>query len=67
MIKDEPGFWQSIPEDRREGVQLAAKAMCNQSGIDEGNDPCTCDTDGGSCVAFGLYGSLAWAAIQTIK
>lgn len=65
MVKDEPALWQSIPEDRRHGVLRAAKAMCNQSGIDESDGPCTCDTDGGSCVAFGLYGSLAWAAMQS--
>lgn len=64
MVKDEPKFWRSIPADRRDGVLRAAKAMCNQAGVDESDEPCTCDTDGGSCVAFGLYGSLAWAAIR---
>lgn len=66
MVKDEPALWQSLPENQRDGVLRMAKAMCNQSGRDEGDGLCTCETDGGSCVAFGLYGSLAWAAMQSI-
>lgn len=71
MVRDEPSLWKSIPEDRREDVARMARAMCKQACVEDGEEPCGCTkdgaTDGGSCVAFGLYGGMAWAAMQTTE
>ncbi len=68
MVIDEPTLWASIPEDRREAVERMAKAMCRQSSKEDGEEHGPCGTpESGSCVAFGLYGGMAWAAMQTTE
>lgn len=62
MVKDEPAFAAHLAPDTRGNVVRMAKAMCRQSAIEDGEPVCSCGTDGGSCVAFGLYGGLAHAA-----
>ena len=65
MVDDEPALWASIPLAQRNRVLIAAKAMCNHPDSAD-DEPCTCDTDGGSCIAFGLYGGMAFAAVKAL-
>lgn len=75
MVTDEPVMWNLIPAHKRERVMCAAKAMCRSRDTDddlwnddEGRDACAgCDTpEGGSCVAFGLYGQMAIEVIEAL-
>jgi len=64
MIADEPAFWSSIPEYQRDRVKLAAKAIC-KSMAEEDEEPCNC-TKPSNCVAVGLFGQYALAAVQAL-
>lgn len=67
FVEDEPAFAAMLGPDMTAQVEKVSKAMCTYSAHDEGGDSCTCETDGGSCVAFGLYGHLAHVAILAMK
>lgn len=70
LVKDEPALWASIPDRLKPNVDAAAKAMCRLR--DEGDEhergtPCNCDPSrGGDCLAFGLWGHQAIAAVTAI-
>ena len=72
MILDEPAFASTLPPAKLRRVEVVAKAMCRHSDADEEfedeRDHCAnCDTpEGGSCVAFGLYGGVALAVIEAL-
>jgi hypothetical protein len=61
MVLDEPALWATVPERLREKVDVAAVAICKASG--ECGD---CPGGGRSCVAFGLYGVEAIAAVDAL-
>lgn len=71
MVKDEPTLWKSIPKHQRNRVMLASKVMCRTFGSDDGDerDHCAdCGTpEGGSCVAFGLFGNMAAAVVAALE
>lgn len=72
MVIDEPVMWNLIPEAKRARVMCAAKAMCRtRDATDDDEDEdihCEgCDTpEGGSCIAFGLYGHMAIEVIEAL-
>lgn len=70
MVVDEPAMWNLIPAHKRERVLCAAKAMCRSrdAGDDDDLSHCDdCDTpEGGSCVAFGLYGQTALEVVEAL-
>ena len=71
MIADEPAAWNLIPAHKRERVECVAKAMCRSHDADDGRDAedyCgCCDTpEGGSCIAFGLWGQMAIAVVEAL-
>lgn len=69
MVIDEPAMWNLIPESKRERVMCVARAMCqSRDSTDDEMDYCIgCDTiEGGSCVAFGLYGHMAIEVIEAL-
>lgn len=73
MVVDEPVMWNLIPEAKRDRVLCAAKAMCRSRDAGDDDDDETfahcdgCDTpEGGSCVAFGLYGQMALEVIESL-
>ena len=68
IVEDEPAFAAMLGPQMTSAVEHVAKAMCSYSAEDEEDGrPCTCATDGGSCVAFGLYGHLAHVAILAMQ
>lgn len=66
MIRDEPAFYAKIPPRLREQVVIAARAMCRHRDEDADHEACRCDVDGGTCVAFGLYGDHAFAVVDAL-
>jgi hypothetical protein len=75
MVIDEPAMWNLIPAAKRGRIMCAAKAMCSSRDAEddlfneeEGREDCTgCDTpQGGSCIAFGIYGQMALAVIEAL-
>ena len=69
MVIDEPAMWNLIPVAKQERVMCAAKAMCrSRDAEDDDLEHCgSCDTpEGGSCVAFGLYGHMALEVIEAM-
>lgn len=67
MVDDEPALWASIPDRIKPNVDVAAKAMCQHRDPDDLSDICNCHPSrGGQCLAFGLYGDLAFVAAKAI-
>ncbi|PHQ58829.1 MAG: hypothetical protein COC10_13785 [Sphingobium sp.] len=75
MIIDEPAMWNLIPVQKRDRIMVAAKALCRSRDADDdewaegaGRDACAdCDTpQGGSCIAFGLFGQMAIDVIEAL-
>ncbi len=75
MVVDEPAMWSLIPDRLKPRVDAAAKALCRSRDTDdddwhegEGRDDCRgCDTpEGGSCVAFGLWGQMAIDVVEAL-
>lgn len=67
MVDDEPILWDLIPDRLKPNVEAAAIAMCQHRDPDDRADICNCHPErGGECLAFGLYGDLAFAAAKAI-
>lgn len=72
MVVDEPAMWKLIPKAKRDKVMIAAKALCRSRDADEDVDDdlggCrNCDMpEGGSCLAFALFGHMALDVIEAL-
>jgi hypothetical protein len=69
MIDDEPAFAAKLSPHKLHRVTIAAKGICqSRLGDDDELYSCEeCDTvKGGSCVAFGIWGDIALAAVEAL-
>jgi hypothetical protein len=69
VITDEPKFASLLSGKQLRRVEIASKAMCQsrEPDDDDENYCAGCDTaEGGTCLAFGLYGDMALAVIEAL-